>query len=177
MLKKILLGIALVIAGFLIYVSTLPSQMHVVREIIVNASPAVIFPHINNSKMADDWMPWKDSDPGVVITYSGPEAGVGSKSNWNSSGQMGTGEALVVESIPNQTVKTQLTYTKPFQMSQLAEITLSPAAGGTKISWSVSGTSGYFFKLMGVFMDCDKMIDGEFEKGLAKLKARVEAKQ
>lgn len=176
MFKKILLGIALVIAGILMYASTLPSEFKVTREIVVSVSAEKVFPYINNSKMADDWMPWKDSDPGVVMTYSGPEEGVGSKSNWDSKGDMGTGEALVVESIPNQTVKTQLTYTKPFQMSQLAEISLSPAAEGTKISWSVSGHSNFFFKLMGVFISCDKMIGGEFEKGLARLKTKVEAK-
>ena len=110
------------------------------------------------------------------MNYSGPEGGLHSKSSWDSKGRMGTGEALVVESIANQAVKTQLTYTRPFQMSQLAEISLSPVSGGTKVRWSVSGRSGFFFRLIGIFMDCDKMIGGEFEKGLLKLKTQVESK-
>ena len=121
-------------------------------------------------------MPWNESDPGFVMSFSGPEEGVGSKSSWDSKGQMGTGEALVVESIANQSVKTKLTYTKPFQMQQLAEISLSPTDSGTKVRWSVSGDKGFFFRLMGVFFNCDSMIGGEFEKGLSKLKKQAEAK-
>lgn len=119
--------------------------------------------------MANDWMPWKDSDPGVIMTYSGPDEGVGSMSSWVSEGQMGTGEALVVESVPNQVVRTKLTYTAPFEMTQLAEISLVKKEGGTRVKWSVSGERGFFFRLVGLFFDCDKMIGGEFEKGLSKL--------
>ena len=176
MLVKILAVAALLVGGLFGYVAMLPTEMRVSREIIVSSSPETIFPLINNSKEANGWMPWKDSDPQVQMIYSGPDEGVGSKSSWDSKGQMGTGEALVVESVANQTVKTQLTYTKPFQMAQLAEISLSPVAGGTKVTWSVSGHKGFFFRLMGVFFSCDKMIGGEFEKGLSRLKSQVEGK-
>lgn len=175
MKTKILIGLVAVIGGFLIYVSTKSGEMFIARETVISAPAEVLFPHINNSKKADGWMPWVDSDPEVKMSYSGPEEGVGSKASWNSNGSMGTGEALVVESIANQAVKTQLNYTKPFQMSQLAEISLTPAPGGTKVRWTVSGQNNFFFRLIGVFMDCDKMIGGEFEKGLLKLKNRIES--
>ena len=177
MLAKVLISVGVVLGGFFAYVGTRPSEMYVAREITVNATPEAVFPFINNSKKADAWMPWKDSDPGVQMTYVGPEEGVGSKSTWDSKGQMGTGEALVVASVPNQSVKTQLTYTKPFTMSQMAEISLSPETSGTKVRWSVSGQSNFFFKLMGVFKDCDSMIGPEFEKGLSRLKSQVEAQK
>ena len=176
MLLRIVRYVAVVLAIFLVYVAMRPSEMLVSREIVIGAPAEVIFPYINNSKKANDWMPWKDSDPEVEMVYSGPDEGVGSKSNWNSKGQMGTGEALVVESVQHKVVKTQLTYTKPFQMSQLAEISLTPAESGTRVKWTVSGKVGFFFKLMGVFVSCDKMIGGEFEKGLSKLKHQVEGK-
>ncbi len=175
MFKKILITLVIAIGIFAIYVATRPSEMLIAREIVIKASPEVIFPYLNNSQKANGWMPWKDSDPGVVMNYAGPEEGVGSRSSWESEGQMGTGEALVVESVANHSVKTQLTYTKPFQMLQLAEISLAPVSGGTKVRWSVSGHNNFFFKLMGVFMNCDKMVGGEFEKGLLKLKAQVES--
>ena len=174
MLKKSCIILVALLGAFLVYVALRPSEMRVSREIVAQATPEVIFPHINNSEKANAWMPWKDSDPEVKMSYSGPAEGVGSKSSWDSKGQMGTGEALVIESVANQVVKTQLTYTKPFQMSQLAEISLTPVDGGTKIKWSVSGHVGYFFRLLGVFMDCDKMVGNEFEKGLLNLKNRVE---
>ena len=174
MLKKITASLALAIVVLLIYVALKPGQMLVAREILMRASAETIFPYMNNSKKANDWMPWQDSDPDVKIFYSGPEEGIGSKSSWDSKGKMGTGEALVIESVFNQMVKTQLTYTKPFQMAQIAELSLTSEGGGTKVRWSVSGHNGFFFRLIGVFINCDKMIGGEFEKGLLKLKSKVE---
>ncbi len=177
MLKKIGLIFISIVVVFLVYVSFLPNEMIIVREITLNATPEVIFPHINNSEKADAWMPWHESDPEMKIAYSGPEEGIGSKSSWTSTGDMGTGEALVVESVPNQTVKIQLTYTKPMEMSQLAEISLIPTeGGGTLVRWSVSGKNNFISKIFGVLMNVEKMVGSEFEKGLLKLKSTVETK-
>ncbi len=176
MAKKVILTTLLCLAGFLLYVALKPADMLIAREITIKASPEIIFPYINNSKVANDWMPWKDSDPEVKMLFTGPAEGVGSKSSWNSTGQMGTGEALVIESEENRMVKTQLTYTQPFEMKQLAVISLTPINGDTTVRWSVSGHSNFFFRLMGVFVDCDSMIGGEFEKGLRRLKDMVEGR-
>ena len=175
MLIKLLSVLALGLGGFLIYVAMQPAACTISREILIKASPESLFPHINNSKKMNAWMPWQDSDPGVKMQYSGPEEGVGAKSSWESSGKMGLGNAVVVESIPNKSVKTQLTYTKPMEMSQLAEVSLAPVDGGTKVKWSVEAHNGFVFRLIGTIMNMDKMVGGEFEKGLAKLKAMTES--
>ena len=174
MMKKILMIAVLVLGGFLVYVALKPAASTISREIVIKASPETLFSYINNSKKMNEWMPWQDSDPGVKMQYSGPEEGVGSKSSWDSNGKMGVGNAVVIESIPNKSVKTQLTYTKPMEMSQLAEMTLTPVEGGTNVKWSVDGHNGFFFRLMGVIMNVEKMVGGEFEKGLAKLKILAE---
>lgn len=175
MLKKIMMGLGLIIAVVLIIAAVQSPEMTVSREIEIAATPEALFPFINNSKKSYVWMPWAESDPGVKIEYSGPEEGVGSFSSWRGK-EMGVGTAEVVESITNQVVKTKLTYTEPFAMSQLAEVSLTPVSGGTLVKWSVSGQSNYFFRLMGLFVNCDKMIGGEFEKGLKKLKVLNEGK-
>ncbi len=175
MFKKILVGLVLVIGLLSVYVALQSSHFEITREMQMNASADRIFPYINNSRKANDWMPWKDSDPKVQMSYSGPEEGVGSISTWDSEGQMGTGKAEVVESIPNKSVKTQLTYTKPMEMSQLAEISLAPQANGTVVRWTVTGENTFIGRFVCMFMNMDKMVGGEFEKGLAKLKGMVEA--
>lgn len=112
------------------------------------------------------------------MIYSGPPEGVGSKSNWDSNGQMVTGEAEVIESIPNQVVKTKLTYTRPMEMSQMAEVSLTPSADGqTLVKWSVSGKNTFIGRLMCVFINMDKMVGAQFEKGLTNLKKLVEVKK
>lgn len=175
MLKRVGLAIVVLLAALFLYAANQPAEMRITRSVVINnVSPEAVFPYINNSESANSWMPWKDADPEVKMSYSGPAEGVGSKSSWNSSGQMGTGEALVVESILNQRVKTQLNYTKPFEMKQLAEMEVAAVDGGTRVSWSVSGHKNFLFRLMGVFFDCDSMIGGEFDKGLTKLKGMLE---
>ena len=175
MLLKVILGVLVLLAGFLTYVAFQPSEMYIVREIFIKAPSEKIFPFINNSQKANSWMPWQESDPGAIMKYSGPEEGVGSTSSWDSPGKMGTGKAEVVESVPNQTVKTKLTYTKPMNMSQMAEVSLTPSADGTIVKWSVKGNNTFLGRLMCVFMNMDKMVGGQFEKGLTKLKNQVEA--
>lgn len=175
MLIKILIIIAVAIGGFLTYVALKPGACNISREIVIKATPEVLFPFINNSRKMNDWMPWQDSDPGVKMQYSGPDEGVGSKSSWDSPGKMGTGNAIVIESVQNRSVKTQLTYTKPMEMAQLAEVSLTPVDGGTKVKWSVDGHNGFMFRLMGVIMNVEKMVGDEFDKGLSKLKIAAEA--
>ena len=47
---------------------------------------------------------------------------------------------------------------------------LAPTAAGTDVTWTMSGPQPYVSKLMATFMSMDKMIGGDFEKGLAQLK-------
>lgn len=176
MMVKILIGVLAVLGIFLGYVFFQPSDFKISREILIHAPPQAIFPYINNSKKANDWMPWAESDPQIQMTFSGPEEGVGSTSSWQSPGQMGVGKAVVIESIPNQTVKTQLTYTKPMEMTQLADVSLSATTEGTIVRWLVTGQNTFIGRVFCVFMDMDKMVGSQFEKGLNKLKNQVEGK-
>ena len=177
MLIRILIIAVVILGGFLAYVASKPAASTISREIVIAASPETLFPYINNSKKMNDWMPWKDSDPGVKMQYSGPDEGVGSKSSWNSEGKMGVGHAVIIESTSNKSVKTQLTYTKPMEMAQLTEVTLTPVDGGTKVKWSVDGQNGFMFRLIGIIMNVEKRVGVEFEKGLAQLKNTIEASQ
>ncbi len=170
------MGLGVIVAAILVIAAVQSPEMNVSREIEIAATPDILFPFINNSKKSYEWMPWSESDPTVEIKYSGPEAGVGASSSWQGK-EMGVGTAEVVESISNQVVKIKLTYTEPFSMSQLAEVSLTPSSSGTIVKWSVTGQSNYFFRLLGIFVSPDKMIGQEFEKGLKKLKMLTEGKK
>ena len=175
MIRKSLVALLVAMGVLSVYVALQPSKFVIARELKMNAAPDQIFPFINSSRKANEWMPWKDSDPSVQMSYSGPDEGVGSISTWEGNGQMGTGKAEVIESIAGKSVKTQLTYTKPMEMSQLAEISLAALPDGTLVRWSVTGENNFLGRFFCLFMNMDKMVGGEFEKGLAKLKGMVEA--
>lgn len=169
-----LIIVVLILVAVVVFVSTRPAEMVVSRELLIKATPELIFPYINNSKKSNEWMPWHEDDPHVKMTYSGPDEGVGSMTLWTSKGKMGTGNAEVIESIKNQNVKTRLTYTKPMTMSQLAEVSLQSTSGGTLVRWSVSGKNPVIGRIMCAFVNMDKMIGGNFEKGLVNLQKIVQ---
>lgn len=171
---RIAFGFSSVVAIFLIYVALQPSDFKVSRELLINSPAAQIFPHINNSKKANDWMPWTESDPTTQMAFSGPDEGLGSKSSWTAKGDMGEGSAEVIQSIPNQSVTTKLVYTKPMQMEQMALVELIPTGNGTTVRWSVSGKNSFVGRIFCTFMNMDKMVGDMFMKGLTKLKSKVE---
>jgi len=177
-IKKILAGLGLIFAVFVVIAALKPAEYLIKRDVLINAKPEAIFPFLANMKNADSWMPWKESDPQVQNTYSGPEEGIGSISSWDSPGPMGTGRAEVVGVIPNQSVKTKITYTKPMEMNQDSEFILTPMDDGTLLTWKVTGNQPFFARLVStlIFMNINKYVGGMFEKGLNKLKLTAEGK-
>lgn len=47
----------------------------------------------------------------------------------------------------------------------------------TEVTWAMAGDSNFVAKVFGVFMNMDKAIGGDFERGLASLKALSEAQK
>lgn len=174
MALKIILGVVLVIGAFLAYVAMKPSHYRITRSISVTATPEKIFPYLNNSKLGDQWGPWKEVDPGAQMVITGPDEGVGAKTSWDSKGQLGTGSAMIVESVTNQRVGIKIEYQKPMVFTQMAEYKVEPNGSESVVTWSVEGENSFISRLFCVFMDMDKHVGGMFEKGLSNLKKLVE---
>ncbi|MES2963888.1 MAG: SRPBCC family protein, partial [Bdellovibrionota bacterium] len=114
-------------------------------------------------------------DPQATMVYEGPDEGVGAKASWDSTGQLGTGSATIVETIPNQRVRIQLAYTKPMEMVQTSDYIIEPSGEESKVTWRVEGKNSFIGRVMCLFMNMDKMVGGMFEKGLSNLKSVVES--
>jgi hypothetical protein len=174
MFQKIVLPTLAILAVFLGFVALQDPNYVITREVKINAPAEKIWPYLNNSKLAEKWAPWLEVDPSAKMNYSGPSEGVGSKASWESQGQLGTGSATITESIPNQKVSTQLEYVKPYEMKQYSEYLLASNGSETTVTWKVAGKNNFMGRLVGVFMNIDKMVGGMFEKGLANLKNLAE---
>ncbi len=83
----------------------------------------------------------------------------------------------LTESRPNDLVRIRLEFMRPFKATNTAEFTFKPDANQTAVTWSMSGRKNFMLKAFGLFMDMDKMVGGDFEKGLASMKAVCEAKK
>ena len=50
-----------------------------------------------------------------------------------------------------------------------------PQGGTTQVTWTMDGHNDFAGKAFSLVMDMDKMVGGDFERGLAQLKAVAEA--
>jgi len=71
-------------------------------------------------------------------------------------------------------ISIKLDFFKPFKASNTAEFLMKPSDSGTDLTWAMFGPSPFMSKLMGVFMDMDKMVGKDFETGLESLKKNAE---
>ncbi len=175
MLIQVVSVLAVLIAVFLAYVALKGAAYEISRELAIGAPASKIFPHLNGSKAFNEWSPFNETaDPKVRMTFSGPENGVGAKTNWQSEGRLGTGSSTIIESVADRSVRYKLEYVKPFEMNQDAEISIRPEGGGSVVTWRVWGRNNFVGRLMCSFMNMDKMVGESFLKGLNNLKTLSE---
>jgi uncharacterized protein YndB with AHSA1/START domain len=174
MLKTILLVLAVLIAGVLMFAATRPDTFAVQRSAVINAPPEKIFPLIDDFKSWGAWSPYEKLDPAMQRTFSEPARGVGATYAWSSDGDAGAGSMKITETVVPTKVALDLDFIRPMATSNKVEFTLQPGAAGTQVTWALRGPVPYVAKIMHLFFNMDKMIGGDFEKGLADLKAAAE---
>ena len=173
MLKKILLGLLLVLLAFVAYVASRPGKFRYERSGLIQAEPARIYPYLSELSRGSEWSPYERLDPAMKKSIRGAEGSVGAALDFESD-SAGAGNLEVLRLVPNEAVDLRLTMLKPIHGENLIEYRLAPEAGGTRFTLIMSGEGGFVSKLMSVLIDCDKMIGGQFEEGIANLKQVVE---
>jgi uncharacterized protein YndB with AHSA1/START domain len=173
MLTAILIILAL-IAAVLIYAATRPDVFRVERTASIKAPPEKLFAMINDYRNWPAWSPYEKLDPAMQRKLSGPDSGKGSVYEWEGNSKVGKGRMEVLETTPHSNVTIKLDFLKPFEAHNTAVFTLKPNGGATDVTWAMHGPAPFMNKLMGVFMNFDKMIGGQFAEGLANMKAAAE---
>src|SRR4051812_8307533 len=175
MLKTILIIAAVLVAGFVIVVLTRPDDFRLSRSTTISAPPAAVFAQVNDFHKWEAWSPWAKMDPNATNTFEGPEAGVGAKFSWAGNNKVGVGSMTITESRPDDLVRLRLEFLKPFKATNTTEFTMQPSENQTVVTWTMTGKNNFMAKAVNLFMDCEKMVGPDFEKGLANLKALAEA--
>jgi len=175
-LKIVLLVVAVVIAAVLIYAATRPDSFRIERSASIQAPPEKIFPHVNDYRAWTAWSPWERIDPALKRSYSGPPSGKGAAYAWEGNKNVGSGSMEITESVAPSKIAMRLDFLKPFEAHNTTEFTFVPQGGATTVHWAMHGPSPFVSKLMGIFFNMDRMVGGQFEQGLANLKAIAEAK-
>lgn len=174
MFKAILFMLAAAIVAFLAYVALQPAEGTISRSATMGAPTANVFAEVNDFHKWQDWSPWAKLDPNATTSFEGAPAGQGAIFNWAGNSEIGEGKMTIIESRPNEAIKIKLDFAKPFAGTSHAHFTFKPEGSGTLVTWTMTGERPFLARVMCTLFNADKMVGGQFEKGLANLKAIVE---
>ena len=174
MLKKIVVVLLVVVAGFLAYASTRPDTLRVQRSATIKAPPDKIYPLITDLRRWSVWSPWEKRDPAMKRTFGGADSGKGATYVWQGNRDVGEGRMEIVEATPSSKIAIKLDFIKPLEGHNVAEFTLTPKGETTDVTWVMYGPTPFIGKVLGIFVNMDTMIGNDFEAGLASLKSAAE---
>lgn len=169
MLILILSLLAMAVVALLIYAATRPNTLHIERSLLIQAAPEAILAQVNDFRRWRDWSPYEKLEPSMHREIGGAASGRGATYAWEGVGKAGAGRMEITDTRPDRTT-IQLDFSKPFVSRNIAEFATVAQTDGTLVVWSMQGPAAYMTKLMGVFLDMDRMIGRDFETGLAALK-------
>lgn len=173
-MKKILYVLGGIIALYFILCLVGPSHMKVERSIDINASADVIKTKLGDYKFFhESWSPWTEKDPGMKTTYTGEAGQEGHSVAWESTvKEVGKG-SMTYKGISGDTVKHMLHFDGHESDAHIYHVVIANGAS-TKVTWLMADETPFIFRGMMLFMNMDKMIGPDFEKGLGKLKTAIE---
>jgi uncharacterized protein YndB with AHSA1/START domain len=175
MWRKILIGLVVVLAGLVVVIALQPSEFRVERTVTVAAPAPMVFAQVNDFHHWEAWNPWGKIDPAMKQAYAGAPAGVGAVYSWVGNHEVGEGRMTITESRPSELIRIRLDFLKPFSATSTAEFAFQPVGDQTAVTWSMIGTNNFVAKAIHLVLNMDRMIGGQFEIGLARLKANAEA--
>ena len=173
MLKKIAMGVVVLILVVLGLAAMQPDSFRVQRTIAIKAPPEKILPLISDFHNWTSWSPWEKLDPALQRTFSGAPRDLGAVYAWEGDNKVGAGRMEITGQAPTR-VDIKLDFLKPFESHCLTQFALEPKGEMTTVSWTMSGPSDFMTKLMGLVASMDSMIGKDFEAGLANMKAVAE---
>lgn len=140
---------------------TIPARRDAIRLLLTN---------FRNWRL---WSPWEEVDTNLHRAYSGPHAGLGATYAWDGNRKAGAGTMEIV-GLDEEHVDIRLEFIKPFKSQNTTTFVLRPLPdGATEVTWRMVGPRPVMLRLLGPFLDPDKLVGGDFEKGLARLEDAV----
>lgn len=164
------------IALFLIVALFIPKDFLVEREVVINKPKSEVFEYVKYLKNQDDFSKWASMDPNMAKTYTGTDGSVGFVAAWDSKDKdVGAGEQEITGIIEGEQLDYELRFIKPMESKANAIMkTATLGEGQTKVTWGLSGHSGYPFNLVMRLMGFHNKLGDDLQIGLNNLKNKLE---
>lgn len=174
MLLYIVVAILAIVAALLLAIAMRPAAFRIERASQVDAPPQAVLDLIEDFKQWKRWSPWEKTDPTQQVTLSGAPRGKGAVYEWVGK-KNGEGRMEIVDVQPGEAVGIQLDFIKPFPSSNRCEFVVVPSGNGSRVAWIMSGQNTFMGKAFDLFMNMDRTLGRDFEKGLADMKTAAES--
>ena len=175
MLKKVIYVLAALVGIYLVLCLIGPKKVQVERSITVNASNEVVKKQLADFKFFQEkWSPWSGKDSAMKTTFEGETGMPGSKYSWKGNKDVGTGSMELI-AINGDTILQKIIFTEPHPSGGDVYLVAKPNGNATNVTWGMKFEIGFFMRAMMLFMNMDKMIGTDYEKGLAKFKEVMES--
>ncbi|MDB4293465.1 GyrI-like domain-containing protein [Maribacter sp.] len=171
-LKYILLLVLILAVGLAIYAAMQPDAFEVKRTRVLNAPVEVVYNNVSDYKNWEAWLPWKEQDPAMTLSYGDQTQGQGASYSW--SGSDGDGSMKMVEAKPNKAIVNEMTFDGMGSSQGLWSF--KPVENGTEVTWGMkTEKSAFIMKLISALNGgYDNMMGPMFERGLEKLDSIVQ---
>jgi len=168
---KIGLAVLIAVLILLVVVSMQPGIYRVARTTTVAAPPSAVYAQVADFHRWAAWSPWEKLDPEMKRTFSGPDSGPGAAYAWTGNNKVGEGRMTLVSAQPPSSLSIKLEFLRPMSSTSTATFTLVPGGAGTEVTWAMEGSKNFLSKAFFLFASPDKLIGGDFDRGLAQLKS------
>lgn len=173
-MKTAAIVFVVLVAAVLIVAAARPKMFRMERRTTIEAPAERAYWLIADFHCWQAWSPWEKLDPELKRTFSGRESGEGTVYAWESQGEAGAGRMEITHAAAPSRITIRLEFFRPFRATNTAEFLIEEHGSSTTVTWAMFGPQPYRGKLMGLFLNMDRLIGREFETGLANLKALAE---
>lgn len=172
----IILGLAGIIVLFLIIGFFVKKDYSVGKEVVINKSKAVVFDYLRLLRNQNKFSVWGSMDPTMKTEFHGTDGTEGFVSAWDSDVKnVGKGEQEILKIVDGERLDYEIRFLKPFKSTSWAYITTTTVDDNrTRVHWEFNGKMKYPSNLMLLFMNMEKMVGGDLDKGLQNLKTILE---
>lgn len=172
-MKKVLYVIIGIVVLYLILCLVGPKTCEVKRSITIKTNPETLKGLLGDLKFFQEkWSPWTELDPNMKTAYEGEAGKPGHKYSWEGNSDVGKG-TLEILKMEGDSVIQNLHFDG--MGDSRVYLVAAKANDGTEMTWGINMEFGFFGRGMMLFMNMDKMMGADFEKGLSKLKTEVES--
>jgi hypothetical protein len=173
LLKYVGLVVVAILLVILVVALFVPKTFMYEKSISINAPIDSVWENTNSLAALDKWSPWNDHDPNMKKEITGEDGTVGAKQSWD--GEIVGSGSQTIETLQKPTLlETKLEFYKPHESHGKGYVKLVTDGAGTKATWGMSGSMPYPFNIMNLFMNMEKEMGNDWDKGLSRLKSLSE---